>query len=748
MQFYKKLTRFFNLRFLACIFIMFTMLLHARGDNYIGFFDQLEALAYDARIRLTAQAAPDPKVVILDIDERSLKAEGRWPWSRDKVALLVNKLFETQKVAVVGFDMVFAEPDNSSGLPILQAIAQGPLQENKDYINTLSELTPLLDFDQQFSESLQNQKTILGFYFTSKEDEQGINITGALPRPTFNFIEFIDREIPFITANGYGGNMEIFQTSAADGGHFNPLYDIDGVTRRIPMLIEYEGDYYQSLTLAIVKAYLGKQTLLEPIYSEHDSKNYSYLEWLKLGDYHIPVDENVATLVPYHGKKGSFPYISATDLLNDKLQPGELEGKIILLGTSAPGLMDLRVTPVQTAYPGVEVHANLIEGILDRDIKQKPAYVLGYEVASIFIIGVILLLALPKMSATGATLATLFLMGLLISINLYFWQYQHIVLPISNLLLLCCAIYIINILYGYFIESRAKQEITNLFGQYVPPKVVDTLSMNPYNVNMDGETREMTVLFSDVRDFTSISETLSAKELSQLMNAYLSRMTKVIQKHNGTIDKYIGDAIMAFWNAPLPDNNHAFNGVMAAIEMQEEIEALNKEFEQRGWPKLRHGIGLNTGKMSVGNMGSSFRRSYTVMGDSVNLGARLESISKRYGAGVVISESTMQAIPKVTCRELDNIRVKGKVEPVTIFEPKGLSAVISSKCTDSVNAWEQLLQLYKAQKWEDAETQLIQLEAQGENAVLIQMYRQRIVHFQSEAPPGDNWDGVYTYSDK
>lgn len=742
------LLKIFNLRLLACAFIIITMLLHARGDNHIGFFDQLEALAYDARIRFTATLAEEPKVIILDIDEHSLKVEGRWPWSRDKIARLVNGLFKEQKVSVVGFDMVFAEPDTSSGLPVLQAIAQDILYENKAYLETLAELEPHLNFDQQFAESLQGRNTVLGYYFTSSEPGKSVNINGALPKPTFSFIEFIDRDIPFISSNGYGGNLASFQQSALSGGHFNPLYDIDGVTRRIPMLIEHEGDYYESLSLAIVRAYLGKNIPLEPIYSAQDSENYAYLEWLKLGDFKIPVDEGVATLVPYHGRSGSFRYVSATDLLSGALAPAELEGKIIILGTSAPGLMDLRVTPVQNAYPGVEVHANMIQGIIDQSIKLQPAYVLGYEMLSILLIGIILATALPKLSPIASTSATLLLMGLLIYINLYFWQYQNLVLPISNFILLCGAIYIINILYGYFVESRAKQQITDLFGQYVPPKVVNTLSLSPDKVDMDGETREMTVLFSDVRDFTSISETLSAKELSQLMNAYLSRMTKVIQKHNGTIDKYIGDAIMAFWNAPLPDTNHPLNGVLAAIEMQRELDALGVEFEARGWPALRMGIGLNTGKMSVGNMGSSFRRSYTVMGDAVNLGARLESISKRYGAEVVISKQTMEASPELICRELDSIRVKGKVEPVTIYEAIGLAGKIPETTAHQLDNWKTLLQLYKNQQWNEAEVHLQKLEEQGENPTLIKLYKARIDHFQHVEPPSENWDGVYTYSDK
>jgi adenylate cyclase len=301
--------------------------------------------------------------------------------------------------------------------------------------------------------------------------------------------------------------------------------------------------------------------------------------------------------------------------------------------------------------------------------------------------------------------------------------------------------------YGFFIESRGKRQLAGLFGQYVPPELVDEMAKNPEAISMEGDSREMTVLFSDVRGFTTISEGLDPKELTQLMNEYLTPMTFVIQKHRGTIDKYMGDAIMAFWGAPIKDPDNARHALEAAMDMIAELKNVQIAFEAKGWPPIKIGVGLNTGVMTVGNMGSSFRMAYTVMGDAVNLGSRLESITKQYGVAIIVSEFTKAQVPDYLYRELDKIRVKGKDEPVTIYEPLGPADSIDQTTKDQLEQYRQAVALYIAQDWDAAEAAFNALLQADDRYLYREVYLQRIAEFRVESP-GENWDGVYTWKTK
>ena len=380
-----------------------------------------------------------------------------------------------------------------------------------------------------------------------------------------------------------------------------------------------------------------------------------------MGPLRIPVDELVTSLIPYRGKHGSFNYISAVDVLNERVDTAMLQGKIVLVGTSAPGLLDLRATPVQEVYPGVEVHANMISGMLDRNIKQKPPYVVGAEFVSLLIAGLAMALLLPLLNPLKSLLVTVaVLLGVLFT-NLLVFHVGNLVLPLASGLLVISLLFALNMTYGYFVETRGKRQITGLFGQYVPPELVDEMARNPESFSMEGESREMTVLFTDVRGFTTISEGLDPEQLSQLMNEFLTPLTEVIYKHRGTVDKFMGDCIMAFWGAPLADPAHARNGILAGLEMHEILQKLTARIPvARAGPEIRIGVGLNTGRMSVGNMGSKLRTAYTVMGDAVNFASRLEGITKEYGADIIVGEGTKNAVPDVVFRELDRVRVEGQ----------------------------------------------------------------------------------------
>jgi adenylate cyclase len=466
------------------------------------------------------------------------------------------------------------------------------------------------------------------------------------------------------------------------------------------------------------------------------------------GDLIIPVDSQVSALVPYRGGRGTFHYISAASVLRGETPLASLQNKIVLVGTSAPGLMDMRSTPVGEVYPGVEVHANMISGILNQNVKQSPPYVLGANVVLLMLIGVVLSLVLPLLSPVRGMLVTLGTMTGDIVFNRYLWEYGDTALPLAGGILMILALFALNMSFGYFVESRSKRQITHLFGKYVPTELVDEMSKHPEQVvSMEGESREMTILFSDVRGFTTISEGLDPKELSQLMNEFLTPLSRVISKHHGKVDKYMGDCIMAFWGAPNPLPEHAHNAVLAGIEMQMELAKLQPHFKERGWPEIQIGVGVNTGRVSVGNMGSEVRVAYTVMGDAVNLASRLEGITKEYGVGVLVGEHTKEQAPEFVYREVDLVRVKGKAKPVAIFEPIGLHEEVSLDLLEELKLFHQALRLYRKQDWDKVELQLLSLRNMAPQSKLYKVYAERTAYFRKE-PPGENWDGVFTFKTK
>jgi adenylate cyclase len=423
------------------------------------------------------------------------------------------------------------------------------------------------------------------------------------------------------------------------------------------------------------------------------------------------------------------------------------DGVIALVGTTSAGLLDLRATPVQRAYPGVEIHANLIAGILDGKVMQRPAYVRGAEFVLLILFGVVFATILPMLSPLAATLTGFGMMLTYIAVNLVFWHYGRLVLPIASGILMMLLMFLLNMSYGYFIETRGKRQLTGLFGQYVPPELVDEMANDPERYSLEAESREMTVLFSDVRGFTTISEGLDPKQLAELMNQMLTPMTTVIHDNRGTIDKYMGDAIMAFWGAPVPDPEHARHAIEAAMQMMSKLSEINVAFKQRGWPEIRIGVGINTGVMNVGNMGSEFRMAYTVLGDAVNLGSRLEGLTKGYGVYVIVSESTKDAVPDYAYRELDIVRVKGKDKPVGIYEPLGPASSVDKRMQDELKLYRQALKYYRAQQWDMSELQFLNLAKASHSPQLYRMYSERTAYFRAH-PPGKDWDGVFTHTTK
>ena len=728
---------------IVLLFVVYYMLLDGRG--LLSFFQRLELQAYDARLLSTMPEKIDPRIVIIDIDEKSIAAEGRWPWGRDKMSTLVSRVFEDYKVKVIGFDVFFTEADTSSGLANLEVLGKSSFKANADFQEKLIELRPTLDFDAQFAQTIKKYPVVLSF--AGNNERAGLQKLelGVLPPPAFTATTFNKKSIYTTEIEGYSGNLKSLQDAASATGHVLPQIDLDGVSRRLPLFVKYKDGYYESLALAVYRAFLDNEPI-KVILREDEGDNKTKIKSVDLRNTTIPVDDEGSTLIPYRGRNPMFRYISATDIIRGNLTKGELEGKIALVGTSAAGLYDLRSSPVGEVYPGVETHANMLSGYLDNNLKRKPPYETAIRALMILLIGLPLAVALVKMNPLVATLTVLVTAAIVTAFNMYWW-YQGYVLPLALPLLLIGALFLLNMAYGFFIEARSRRQITGIFGTYVPKELVDEMAKDPGTYTTKGESRDMTVLFSDVRNFTTISEGLAPTELTALMNAYLTHMTVSIQEDRGTIDKYIGDAIMAFWGAPLKDEKHAEHALRSALAMQKKVKEIGPEFIKRGWPPLEIGIGLNCGQMNVGDMGSTFRRAYTVLGDAVNLAARLEGLTKEYGVGILVSENIVATVQDIVYRELDRVRVKGKLEPISIYEPIGKKGEVPDQIIEEIERFHRALDLVRSQKWDEAEAALTKLIDADPKRKVYGKYMDRVATLRAN-PPGDNWDGVYTFTHK
>jgi len=728
-------------------------ILHAVGAMPMGVLQRLDDLIYDARLRATMPGTLDERVVIVDIDEKSLAEVGRWPWPRDRMAQLVDTLFDDQHIALLGFDTVFAEADDSSGLRQLQQLATGALADQPGFAEQVQRLESTLDFDAQFARALKDRPVVLGYYFTSDRDGR---TSGVLPAPVMQADALQGRTILATQWSGYGANIAPLAAAAPRAGFFNAIADRDGEVRSLPLLAEHGGRYYESLSLAMFRLLLGSPQVAPGFPSERFlTRHYQALESVRLvqgnGSLAIPVDERVAALVPFRGKGGpqggSFTYVPASDVLAGRLPADTLKGKIVLVGTTAPGLLDLRVTPVGETYPGVETHANQIASLLDGELVVKPDYALGYELVVLVVSGLVLALALPLLSAARAVALSVGVMALVVGLNFWLYLGHGLVLPLASTLVTAAFAFALNMSYGYLVESRAKRELAQLFGTYVPPELVDEMVKDPDSYSMTAATRELTVMFCDMRGFTQMSESLEPAQLQALLNTVFSRLTDIIRVHRGTIDKYMGDCVMAFWGAPVETASHAGLAVQTALDMAQAVQTINQERQQAGLPAIGVGIGLNTGVMCVGDMGSDVRRSYTVIGDAVNLGSRLEGLSRTYGVDIVASDTTRAQAQQFVWQELDRVRVKGKAQAVTICTPLGLREHLSEAQTDELREWNQALKAWRAQEWDACDVHLLNLRRQNAEKVLYRLYGDRVASMRL-SPPHAMWDGATIFDSK
>jgi adenylate cyclase len=728
-------------------------LLHAMGIVEIGVIQRLDDIIYDARLRATMPKTLDDRIVIVDIDEKSLAEVGRWPWGRNKMATLVDELFVRQKATILGFDVVFAEADESSGLKRLNELARNELKDQSAFVDKLQGLQTSLDYDAAFAKSLEKRPIVLGYYLTSDRDGRA---SGTLPAPVMSKEALQGRPIGFTSWSGYGSNIEQLAKAAPVAGHFNPVSERDGVVRSLPLIAEYKGMYFESLSLAMFRMLAGSPEVAPGFPRDWFlARNYHGLEsiQLKMGSrtLAIPVDQNVSILVPYRGyggpKNGSFKYISAADLLSKALPPETLRDKIVLMGTTAPGLQDIRTAPVGESFPGVEAHANVISGLLDGRVLVKPDYAVGYDVVMLVLAGLVLAVTLPLLSASRAMMLSAGVFVVLVGMNFWLYSSFGLVLPLAAALTMGAAAFALNMSYGYFVESRSKRELANLFGTYVPPELVDEMVKDPDSYNMKASNKELTVMFCDMRGFTKMSEQMEPIKLQELLNEVFSRLTSLIRANRGTIDKYMGDCVMAFWGAPVESPDHAHLAVKSAMEMASAIRDINKEHRDKGIPEIGIGIGLNTGMMCVGDMGSNTRRAYTVIGDAVNLGSRLEGLSKAYSVDIVVSESTRKLAPEYVWQELDKVRVKGKEQAVSIFYPLAPAGRVGPEVLAELKTWASFIKSYRGQEWDQSDVQLINLQRANAKKYLYQLYSERVASMRM-LPFDPEWDGATNYDTK
>lgn len=727
---------------LCGLFLTAILLLAQSGflPTFTRLYERFELLAYDLRMQwhLPSEVAPAAaSIVIVDIDEASLGVEGRWPWSRARIADLVMALHEAG-AAVVAFDVLFGEPERNPAVEVLAGL-EG--QDVAELQQQLKALLPRYDADLRLAEALQQAEVVLGYVFHHQESSG----TGQLPE-SLQLAEMDPARLVLPQLPGYAAPLAVLMDQAAGAGFFSLAPDADGVVRRAPMLARREDQLYPSLSLQTLRQFMF---LEEVALRTARIADQDHIEQILLDNaLALPTDSSGQLLIPYRGPAGSFPYLPAWEVLAGITDPDLLEGAIVLVGTSAPGLFDLRSTPVDAVYPGVEVHANLLAAMLDQQFLQQPSWAPGANLLITLAAGLLLGLLLPWLNPVWQLLSGLMVAGVLLGWVSWLWVELGVVLALAGPLFMVLVLSTFNFVWGFFYEFMTHHRLANMFGQYVPPQLVEEMSRHPAAFNFDGESREMSVLFSDIRGFTTLSESLAADELKRLLNRYFTPITGIIFDHRGTIDKYIGDLVMAFWGAPVRDTEHARHSIEAAMDMLQATERLSAEFVAEGLPAISVGVGINSGVMNVGDMGSTYRRAYTVLGDAVNLASRLEGTTKYYGVSLVVGERTRElALEHFVWRELDLVKVKGKMHPVRVYQPVCPVAQATPELEQELQQLDQALRLFRSKELDQAELAFSALQQQHPKAHQYVLYLERISQLRSD-PPAEDWDGSWVRTEK
>ncbi|MGZ5834688.1 MAG: CHASE2 domain-containing protein [Xanthobacteraceae bacterium] len=707
-----------------------------------GPVEELRLRGFDFYQNLQPRDAKFRPVVIVDLDEASLKEYGQWPWPRTLVADLVTKLSDLG-AAAIGFDILFSEPDRTSPSVIARTI-KGLDQE------TEAKLSALPSNDDVLAKAVENSRVVLGRSGDGvpQPDARPLDISGfAIMGPPNSDPKRYLVSFPVLL-----GNLQNLEKAAAGRGLFSFRPDRDGIVRRAPLAMVAAGQLVPALSTELLRVAINKNSPLIRL-------NEGGILSVGVPGYELPTDGNGRVWV-YFGRSDRSRYVSAKDVLKGTVPRDRFEKRLVLIGTSAVGLLDLKYTPVDSAMPGVEVHAQIIESAFSRTFLKNPLEATLTEMAVMAVMGIGIVTVGPMigplaMLIVGALGAAAVIAASWIAFSQYGLLYDAI-FPLLSII----AVYAILVFVNYFREQAGRQRVRSAFGQYLSPTLVEQLAQSPDKLVLGGEEREMTVMFSDVRGFTSISELYKddPQGLTQLMNRLLTPLTNAIIARTGTIDKYMGDAIMAFWNAPLDDKAHEVHACEAALDMMERLTSLNKEREQEALANnqkflpIKIGVGLNTGRCVVGNMGSDMRFQYTVLGDCVNLASRLEGQTKSYGVKILIGSRTAQAIEdKFALIELDRVTVKGKTEPETVYAVFGGSDLAQSDEFKSLQAaFASMLARYRAQDWDGATAALnvcrkFNSGLDVSEAALI--YAERIEAFRVSPPPA-GWDGVFALQTK
>jgi len=723
--------------------IFFFLVLYVLDFPFMRF---MELKAYDLRMSSRGRLAPANITVIAAIDEKSLKELGRWPWPRIIIARLVEKL-KAYGVKAVGFDVVFAEPEANAELKILQELKKetgGALRKIIEQKETLA------NTDETLAKAIAQAKNITLGYFFHISQKETFHLTEAeieaakenIASSRFPLVKASPNatDLPIVRAYAAVPNIKILSEAAENSGYFNAFPDTDGVIRWSPLVIKFKEGYYSSLALSLLQQYLDWPAVVLEL-------GEFGVVGIKIDKTYIPTDDSGRLLINFLGPGKTFPHYSISDILNDRIPPEKLRGKIVLVGATATGIYDLRVTPYSTVYPGVEIHATVIDNIVRQNFLILNWWTKFLDVLSIIISGLIIGLIIPKLKGFKGVALGIAFVGLFALINIAIFKYYstwlNLIFPVSTMM----TTYLGITIYRYITEEREKKKIRNAFQYYLTPSVITEILKDPTKLRLGGVKKHLTVLFSDIRGFTSISEQMAPEDLVHLLNEYLTAMTNIVFKYEGLLDKYMGDAIMAVYGAPLDQPDHALRACKTALEMLKSLKVLQEKWSKEGKPYLNIGVGINSGDMVVGNMGSEMRFDYTVMGDSVNLASRLEGINKEYGTNIVISEFTYALVKEeLYARELDAVRVKGKTLPVKIYEllcEKGEA----ENYRPFVETFEQALELYRQARWDKAIAtfnEVLKLKPDDSPSLL---YINRCEELR-ENPPPRPWDGVFTMTRK
>ena len=675
-------------------------------------------------------------VVIVDIDDKSLAQLGQWPWPRTRIADLIQGLTSNGAVAI-GFDVVFSEADRLN--PDLVA---GQMRYLDDA--TRAKLRELPTNDQILSDAIRRSRVVLG---ETGQSQITSEIDKTLPFTGIATVGEADAERFLFEFPGLLRNVPVIEKVAAGRGLFTIRTERDGLIRRVPMVIRAQGAIMPSLSLEILRVVTGTPTLLI-------RTDKTGVRAVRLKGVEIPTDRNAQLWVHYAPHDPSI-YVSAADVLDNSVSPSKIAGKLVLVGTSAVGLNDIKTTPVSRAMPGVEIHAQVLESVLSGAVISQPNYALGVELLAALVIGLLVIIFTPNLGPVRLVLAGGMFAAILIGTSWFFYSQYRYLIDFTYPLLSTTGIYLTLIFASFVREQRQRKEIRGIFAQYMSPVLVEQMAQSPDKVVLGGEERELTIMFSDVRGFTTISESYKhdPEGLITLMNRFLTPLTDAIIEKKGYVDKYMGDAIMAFWNAPLYDSEHQVNACEAAIQMLERIDVVNREREQEAaegghvYIPLNVGIGLNTGIGVLGNMGSDLKKNYSVLGDCVNLASRLEGQTKEYGFPIIVgSRTALAAKDKFAILELDFIMVKGKTEPEVIYAIAGREDVMHSAAFQRLrNITIEMLSCYRSRNWPGA-LDAIERGRRSEDADMLEklfkLYEARIRDFQLNPPP-EGWTGAY-----